>query len=224
LLAECSRRALEGVAKRKDAPYRSGMRSVARRVRKVRLDKGQNRGMEGCKPVPRDAIREGRTRIGRTMRLVDLDDLRAVLDEVGKRAKELRPRYGHIAPATLGVIQRRLLVPEQQGVGKFLGEPALDVADFNRHAPDGRGVVNILARPCRRRAIAFVSETRRQGRSRISCANLAACLSCAWRQGLGAKPPALRIRHQRRQGLPAAFVGVGKSVASTAEGASTART
>ena len=79
------------------------------------------------------------------MRIDDLKDLRAVIDEMGKRSAELRSKYGNIAPATVGVIQRRLLVLEQQGAEKFLGTPALDIMDLIKVAPDGRGVVNILA-------------------------------------------------------------------------------
>src|SRR6201999_643498 len=45
----------------------------------------------------------------------------------------------------VGVIQRRLLVLEQQGADKFFGEPALDIADFIKTAPDGRGMINILS-------------------------------------------------------------------------------
>jgi DNA helicase HerA-like ATPase len=79
------------------------------------------------------------------MHIKDLKDLRAVIDEVGQRAGELRSRYGNIAPQTVGVIQRRLLVLEQQGAEKFFGEPALDIDDLIRVTPDGRGVINILA-------------------------------------------------------------------------------
>ena len=75
----------------------------------------------------------------------DLKALRAVIDEMGKKAASLRSKYGNIAPATVGVIQRRLLVLEQQGADRFFGEPALDILDFICCADDGRGVVNILA-------------------------------------------------------------------------------
>jgi DNA helicase HerA-like ATPase len=74
-----------------------------------------------------------------------LKDLRAVIDEMGKRAAQLRSTYGNIAGATVGVIQRRLLVLEQQGADRFFGEPALDILDFLKHAPDGRGMINILS-------------------------------------------------------------------------------
>ena len=79
------------------------------------------------------------------MAILDLQDLRSIIDEMGKRAGELRSRYGNIAPATVGVLQRRLLVLEQQGAQHFLGEPALDILDFLKIAPDGRGVINVLA-------------------------------------------------------------------------------
>jgi len=75
----------------------------------------------------------------------DMKSLRAVIDKMGRSAAELRSTYGNIAPATVGVIQRRLLVLEEQGAEKFFGEPALDILDFLRAAPDGRGIVNILA-------------------------------------------------------------------------------
>ena len=79
------------------------------------------------------------------MRIIGLEDLRAVIDEIGRRAGELRRKYGNVAAATVGVIQRRLLVLEQQGAAHFFGTPALDIRDFLKVAPDGRGVVNILA-------------------------------------------------------------------------------
>jgi DNA helicase HerA-like ATPase len=79
------------------------------------------------------------------MEILDLKDLRGVIDEMGKRAATLRSKYGNIAPATVGVIQRSLLVLEQQGAEKFFGEPALDINDFLRAGPDGRGVINILS-------------------------------------------------------------------------------
>src|SRR3989440_969920 len=79
------------------------------------------------------------------MEILDLKDLRGVIDEMGRQAATLRSKYGNIAPATVGVIQRSLLVLEQQGAEKFFGEPALDINDFLRTGPDGRGVINILS-------------------------------------------------------------------------------
>jgi DNA helicase HerA-like ATPase len=81
----------------------------------------------------------------KTMTILDLQDLRSVIDEMGKKAGELRSKYGNIAPQTVGVIQRRLLVLEEQGANKFFGEPALDIEDFLKVTPDGRGVINVLA-------------------------------------------------------------------------------
>jgi DNA helicase HerA-like ATPase len=77
--------------------------------------------------------------------LLDLADLRAVLQHVGENASALTKRYGNVAPATIGAIQRRLLTLENQGAANFFGEPALDIQDFLRTDPDGRGVVNLLA-------------------------------------------------------------------------------
>ncbi len=79
------------------------------------------------------------------MQIKDLKDLRAVIEQIGQQAAELRPKYGNIAPQTVGVIQRRLLVLEQQGAEKFFGEPALDIADMMRTSPEGHGVINLLA-------------------------------------------------------------------------------
>jgi DNA helicase HerA-like ATPase len=73
-----------------------------------------------------------------------LRDLRAAIEEMGRRAPELRSRYGNIAPQTVGVLQRRLLVLEEQGADNFFGETALDINDFMR-VKDGYGVVNVLA-------------------------------------------------------------------------------
>jgi len=76
--------------------------------------------------------------------LLDLKDLRAMIQFVGDHAKELKTRYGNVAPASIGAIQRGLLALEQQGAEAFFGEPALDVHDLIA-AGDGRGTINILA-------------------------------------------------------------------------------
>jgi DNA helicase HerA-like ATPase len=91
-----------------------------------------------------DQRAEGGKRM-RELHLIDLDDLRAVLAALSERAAEIRTEYGNVAPASVGAIQRRLLVLEEQGANNFFGEPALDISDFLRIADDGRGVVNILA-------------------------------------------------------------------------------
>ena len=79
------------------------------------------------------------------MPLLDLKDLRALLIFIGENAKELALRYGFVSSQSVGAIQRRLLVLENQGADEFFGEPALDLADLMQLAPDGRGQVNILA-------------------------------------------------------------------------------
>lgn len=76
--------------------------------------------------------------------VVDLKDLRALINNVGERSKELTTTYGNVATTSVGAIQRRLLVLEEQGADKFFGEPALDINDLMRVAPDGRGVVSLL--------------------------------------------------------------------------------
>ena len=90
---------------------------------------------------------EDRRNSGRDPNMVirKLRDLRAVIEQIGRDAYKLRTKYGNIAPQTVGVLQRRLLVLEEQGADKFFGERALDINDFMRLGPDGRGVVNILA-------------------------------------------------------------------------------
>ena len=77
--------------------------------------------------------------------LLDLKDLRALLVFAGEHAKDLTLEYGNIARASLGAIQRRLMVLEAEGGEEFLGEPALDLRDFLRTDPRGYGVINILA-------------------------------------------------------------------------------
>ena len=77
--------------------------------------------------------------------LLDLKDLRALLQLIAENAGELTTTYGNVSKASVGAIQRQLLVLENQRGGEFLGEPALDIKDLMRTGPDGRGVVNILA-------------------------------------------------------------------------------
>jgi hypothetical protein len=77
--------------------------------------------------------------------LLDLKDLRAMLASVAEHAAELQKQYGNVSSATVGTIQRNLLVLEAQGGPKFFGEPALDIKDLMRTDRDGRGTINILA-------------------------------------------------------------------------------
>ena len=77
--------------------------------------------------------------------LLDLKDLQSLLVWTGENREQLSLRYGNISVASIGAIQRRLLVLENQGASKFFGEPALELSDLMRTGPDGRGAVNILA-------------------------------------------------------------------------------
>ncbi|MGE0006888.1 MAG: helicase HerA-like domain-containing protein [Parvibaculaceae bacterium] len=77
--------------------------------------------------------------------LLDLKDLRSLLSDLADRGKELRTDYGNLNAMTIGSIQRRLVVIEEQGGDKFFGEPALDIKDLMRTARDGKGYMNILA-------------------------------------------------------------------------------
>jgi len=76
--------------------------------------------------------------------LLDLKDLRALLQHVGDNAQQFQTNYGNVSAASIGAIQRGLLTLEQQGAGKFLGEPMLNVDDLLQTV-DGKGVINILA-------------------------------------------------------------------------------
>ena len=79
----------------------------------------------------------------RGLLLLDLKDLRAMLQHVGDNASEFTTEYGNVSAASIGAIQRGLLQIESQGGEKFFGEPMLDIADFLQTV-DGRGVINIL--------------------------------------------------------------------------------
>ncbi len=76
--------------------------------------------------------------------LLDLKDLRAMLQHVGEHAGEFTTTYGNVSAASIGAIQRGLLQIEQQGADRFFGEPMLDLSDLMQTI-DGKGVVNILA-------------------------------------------------------------------------------
>lgn len=79
------------------------------------------------------------------MLLLDLKDLRSVLNFVGENRKEISLKYGNVSSASIGAIQRRLLQLEQQGAKKFFGEPALKLEDFMRLDDQGLGYINILS-------------------------------------------------------------------------------
>ena len=77
--------------------------------------------------------------------LLDMKDLRAMLQHVGDNPDQYQTEYGHISAASIGAIQRNLLALEQQGGDKLFGEPALDLSDLIQTDGQARGVVNILA-------------------------------------------------------------------------------
>jgi DNA helicase HerA-like ATPase len=76
--------------------------------------------------------------------LLDLKDLRAMLQNVGDNAARFKTQYGNISAASIGAIQRGLVTLDEQGGEKFFGEPALDLDDFLQSDSTGHGVINIL--------------------------------------------------------------------------------
>lgn len=77
--------------------------------------------------------------------LLDLKDLRAILAHIVERAAELSAEYGNVSKASVGAVQRALLVLEQEGADKFLGEPELNLDDLMQADEHGRGVISVLA-------------------------------------------------------------------------------
>ncbi len=77
--------------------------------------------------------------------LDDLKDLRAMIQNVGDNAKDLKTTYGNISPASVGAIQRALLTLEEQGADKLFGMPELEFPDLMAQDEQGRGVISILA-------------------------------------------------------------------------------
>ncbi len=77
--------------------------------------------------------------------LLDLKDLQSLLVWIGQNAKDLALRYGFVSSQSVGAIQRRLLVLENQGAADFFGEPALELEDMFHIDAEGRGQINILA-------------------------------------------------------------------------------
>ena len=76
--------------------------------------------------------------------LIDVKDLRLMLDFVGKHAKEFTTEYGNISPASVGAIQRAVLALENEGADKFFGEPDFDIYDLLQ-CEGGKGIMNVLA-------------------------------------------------------------------------------
>jgi DNA helicase HerA-like ATPase len=77
--------------------------------------------------------------------LLDLKDLRAMLQHVGEHARDFTTQYGNVSAASIGAIQRALLEIESQGGDAFFGEPMLNIQDFMQTDARGMGVINLLA-------------------------------------------------------------------------------
>lgn len=77
--------------------------------------------------------------------LLDLKDLRAMLQFVGENRKEFTNLYGNVSAASIGAIQRALLTLEEEGGSAFFGEPSLDIHDWMRIGREGKGFINILS-------------------------------------------------------------------------------
>ncbi len=76
--------------------------------------------------------------------LLDLKDLRSMVQFAGDNANQFQTEYGNISAASVGAIQRNLLALEQQGADRLFGEPALNLSDLIQTSASGEGVVNIL--------------------------------------------------------------------------------
>ncbi len=81
----------------------------------------------------------------RGLLLIDIKDLRSMLDWVSKHAKDYTTKYGNISAITIGAIQRALLQLESQGADKFFGEPSFDIYDLLQCDASGKGVMSVLA-------------------------------------------------------------------------------
>ena len=77
--------------------------------------------------------------------LLDLKDLRAVLSHVAEQREAVSKQWGLVSSQSVAALQRALLKFEQEGAEHLLGEPALQLDDLMRQAPDGRGMVNVIA-------------------------------------------------------------------------------
>jgi DNA helicase HerA-like ATPase len=76
--------------------------------------------------------------------LLDLKDLRAMVQFVGDNAGQFKTQYGNISAASIGAVQRNLLTLEEQGADKYFGEPALNIEDLMQTGSKGKGMINIL--------------------------------------------------------------------------------
>jgi DNA helicase HerA-like ATPase len=76
--------------------------------------------------------------------LLDLKDMRTMLQHVGDNAAQFKTQYGNVSAASIGAIQRALLALEEQGADNFFGEPALNLDDMLQTDAEGRGIINVL--------------------------------------------------------------------------------
>ncbi len=81
----------------------------------------------------------------RGLLLLDMKDLRSMLNYVAEHAKEYTQTYGNVATPTVGAIQRALLQLESQGAEKFFGEPSFDIKDLLQCTANGKGMMSVLA-------------------------------------------------------------------------------
>lgn len=77
--------------------------------------------------------------------LLDLKDLKTLLQYIGDNASTFTTEYGNISKATVGAVQRQLLVLENEGAAQFFGEPEVELADFMHTDVNGKGIINIIA-------------------------------------------------------------------------------
>lgn len=107
---------------------------------------------QACTIIPWDIygekghpIRATISDLGPLLLLLDMKDLRTMLQFVGDNAKQFQTQYGNISAASIGAIQRGLLTLEEQGADQFFGEPMLDINDLMKTDANGHGVINLLA-------------------------------------------------------------------------------
>ena len=117
-------------------PIRVKISSVGPQILSIML--GLSEAQEGVLDIVFKIARD------ENLSLIDLKDLRSVLQYIGDNRKDYITKYGNITTQSVGVIQRSLITLENQGAENFFGEPELDIKDFISFDDDGRGFINIL--------------------------------------------------------------------------------
>ena len=120
----------------KGHPIRTKISSVGPNILSIML--GLNETQEGILNI---AFRVAEDE---SLALIDLKDLKSVLQYIGDNKNDYITKYGNITTQSVGSIQRSLLILENQGADKFFGEPSLDIHDFISLNDEGRGIINIL--------------------------------------------------------------------------------